>query len=382
MNSLTQQVRNSFEGELLLCKIEQETKQYSKSVEACDAAIVSRPKEATPYGLKALSLLSQGDVEQAETPATKAAGLSSDVYFKKLLGVVHYSEEKYDLVSKDIPSQASDSFSLTLLAGVALHNRDYDSFRQFREKIAALKGDNNGWGLFVNGVAAESDLKWDSAAEDYRKCDADDDFLDPICILALSRVETVQAQYESAKRDIDTALSRYPRNHNALSEGIFVYLLVGDTAGADRLHRTLQAAGGDDAAECLYFYGRNQPALATSHCAAAIRGNEKSYVPWSNAGYVALDNGDFQAARTYFAKASQIYYGSKDKHTVTQELDIFWGAITAAYYAEDRKNAKEIYRAVKKTYPRFMNTAALKELPLIWSDRTVALINKITSDFR
>jgi tetratricopeptide (TPR) repeat protein len=380
-DSLSQETKNGFDGELLLCKIEQETKRYSKSVEACDAAIRSRPQEAVPYGLKAFSLLSLGEIVQAELPAAKAAGLSNDFYFKKLLGVIHYSEEKYELVPQDIPSQSNDAFGLTLLAGAALHNHDYDSFRQLRDRIATLKADN-GWTLFTDAVAAQRDLKWDLAADNYRKCDADDDFIDPICIISLSQVETIQSHYDSAKRDIDTALSRYPKNHRVLSAGIFIYLLVGNTAGADRLHDALQLTGDDDGAECLYFYGRNQAALATNHCAAATRTDEKSYVPWSNAGYVALDNGDFQSARVYFARASQIFSNSKDKHTVTQELDIYWGAITAAYYAGDRKDAKDIYRALKKTYPQFMTTPALKELPLVWSDRTVALINKITSDFK
>ena len=380
-DSLPQDEKSSFDGELLLCKIEQETKQYSKSVKACDAAIKSRPQEATPYGLKAFSLLSLGDIEQAELPATKAAGFSNEPYFKELLAVVHYSEEKYELVPKDMPSQPNDAFGLTLLAGAALHNQDYESFRQLRDRLAALNADN-GWTLFTEAVTAESDLKWDLAAENFRKCDADNNFIDPVCLISLSQVETIQSHYDLAKRDIDAALTRYPRNHSVLSEGIFVYLLAGDTAGADRLHAVLQSTGDDDAAECLYFYGSNQAALATNHCAAAIRSNEKTYTSWSNAGYVALDNGDFQSARTYFARASQIFYASKAKHTVTQELDVFWGAITAAYYAGDRKDAKKMYRAVKKTYPQFMTTAALKELPLVWSDRTVALITKITSDLR
>lgn len=307
--------------------------------------------------------------------------MSNDLYFKKLLGAIHYSEEKYDFVSKDIPNGSTDTFALTLLAGAALHNHDYDSFRQLRDKIAALKADN-GWTLFTDAISAESDLKWDVAAEKYRKCDADNDFIDPICIVALSHVETIQAQYDSAKRDIDAALSRYPRNHTVLSEAIFTYLLLGDTAGADQLHQALQSTGDDDAAECLYFYGRNQAALATNHCAAATRSNEKSYVPWSNAGYVALDNGDFQTAVSDFAKATQIFYSSKGKHTITQELDISWGVITATYFSGDKKDAKKMYREVKKVYPNFVTTASLKTLPLIWSDRTVALINKITSDFR
>src|SRR5262249_6549178 len=81
-DSLSQEAKNSFDGELLLCKIEQEAKRYSKSVEACDAAIKSRPQEAAPYGLKAFSLLSLGDIVQAELQAAKAAGLSNDFYFK------------------------------------------------------------------------------------------------------------------------------------------------------------------------------------------------------------------------------------------------------------------------------------------------------------
>ena len=56
--------------------------------------------------------------------------------------------------------------------------------------------------------------------------------------------------------------------------------------------------GQDDFSDCLYYYGRNQPLLASSHCEAAIPKNENSYTAWSNAGYAELDNGDFKTALT------------------------------------------------------------------------------------
>jgi hypothetical protein len=103
---------------------------------------------------------------------------------------------------------------------------------------------------------------------------------------------------------------------------------------------------------------------------------------WSNAGYVSLDNGDFRSAVFDFSKASQLFYAAKEKHTVTQELDLCWGTITAKYYSGDKKSAKTLYREVKKQYAQFVTTMALKQLPLVWSDTTVKLIDKITADFK
>jgi tetratricopeptide (TPR) repeat protein len=183
---------------------------------------------------------------------------------------------------------------------------------------------------------------------------------------------------------MDSALARYPNNHGALSEGVFVNLLVGNTGEADRLHELLKTTvqNGDEGTECLYYYGRNQPLLAAGHCEAAIRGNENVYSAWSNAGYAALDNNDFQSAVARFSKALQLYDASKEKHTVTQELDVCWGLIVAEYYSGDKKDAKTLYRAVKKDYPQFVTTTALKQLPLVWSDGTVKLIDKIAADFK
>jgi hypothetical protein len=115
---------------------------------------------------------------------------------------------------------------------------------------------------------------------------------------------------------MDSALSRYPKSHVVVSEGMFVNLLVDNIGEADCLHELLNTTiqNGDETTECLYYYGRNQPLLATSQCEAAIRGNENNDTAWSNAGYVAPDNGDFQSAASRFAKASRLFYASKEKH--------------------------------------------------------------------
>ena len=75
-NTLAAPTRKSFEGQLLLCKIEQARKDYGPAIQACDAAIRSRPNVSDPYGLKALSLLMLGNTEQAEGAAAMAVKLS------------------------------------------------------------------------------------------------------------------------------------------------------------------------------------------------------------------------------------------------------------------------------------------------------------------
>lgn len=384
IRTLSELARTSFDGQLLLCRIAQEKKDYGSSIQACNAAIQARPNAAIPLGLNAYSLLMVGDTEQAEIAAAKAADLSDEVYYKNLLGLIHYTEEKYELVPKELSADSGDAFVLTLLTGAAFHNRDFDSFRRLRTKVTALKGDGNGWTLFIDGLAAERDLKWDVALEKYKNCDADSDFIDSICAIAVARTEVRQGNYGTAKSDIDSTVSRYPKNHDVLSQAIFVDLLVGNTGEADRLHEVLKAtpAGPDEFTDCLYYYGRNQGLLATSHCKAAIQQNENSHAAWSNAGYVALDNGEFQSALSYFSKASQLFNASNEKRTVTDVLDLCWGSIVAKYYSGDKKGAKSLFRALKKDYPQFVTTTALKQLPLVWSDGTVKLVDKVGADFK
>ena len=382
--TLSESIKTSFEGQLLLCKIEQERKDYRPAIQACDSAIQAQPNSAAALGLNAYSWLMLGNAPRAELAAAKAAELSDEVYFKNLLGTIHYSEGKYDLVPRELSADSNNAFILTLLTGAVFHNGDYESFRQLRTKVTALKGEGNAWSLFGDGLAAERDLQWDTALDKYKQCDADKDFIDPICALKVSQIEMRQGNFEIAKAQIDATLAQHPGDHSVLSQGIFIDLLVGNAEEAEHLHESLKSTETvpDEFTDCLYYYGRNQAATATVHCQAAIRGNENKYVAWSNAGYAALDNGDFQAALTDFSKASTIFYASTGKHTVAEELDLSWGVIVAEYYSGNKKDSKNLFRAVKKNYPQFVKTSALKQLPLVWSDTTVKLIDRVAADLK
>ncbi|MGC1090773.1 MAG: hypothetical protein WA894_20225, partial [Candidatus Acidiferrum sp.] len=72
----------------------------------------------------------------------------------------------------------------------------------------------------------------------------------------------------------------------------------------------------------------------------------------------------------------------KDKHTGIQELDLWWGTTAAEYYSGQKKRAKNLYRSLKKTYPQYATTTTIRQLPLVWSDATVRLIDKITTDLK
>jgi hypothetical protein len=382
-NSLPEQLKTGFDAQLLLCRIEYDRKDYKDAIQACDSAAKAKPGSGDAYGLEALSMLMLGDTAGAESMASKAANLSSEVYYKKLLGIIHYSQEKYSSVPNDVPSDSSDTFVLSMLAGAAFHNKDYNSFRSLTTKITTLKPDN-GWQSFLNGLAAERELNWDTAVEDFKNCGRDDDLIDPICSVNAMQVEIRRVNYAAAKADLDKLLSDYPTNHSVLTEGIFLELLLENPKEADRLHEILEstAHGNENSSNCLYYYARDQSKLASSYCEAAIRENETDYGAWSNAGYVALDNLDFPSALSYFGKASQFFYESKEKHTVTQELDLSWGIILGRYYSGDEKGANSVFQAVKKTYPGFLTSSALKQLPLVWSSATVRLVDGFTSRVR
>ena len=178
-----------------------------------------------------------------------------------------------------------------------------------------------------------------------------------------------------------------PRTHGGggVIEGVKIIPLrqiVDERGKVMHMMKSTDPLGNDEFTDCLYYYGRNQALLASSHCQAAIRANESNYGVWSNAGYVALDNRDFQSAIAYFSKALQLFYDSKNKYTVTQELDVCWGMIVAEYYSGERKKATTLYRAVKKQYPQFVTTGSLKQLPLVWSEYTVKLIDRVTADLK
>lgn len=377
--------KTGFDGQLLLCRIQAKIPDYELAIRACDAAIALRPDSPAPYGMKALALIAYGDSESAEAPAAKAATLSDDPYYAKILGLTYYGEEKFPLVPKQIPADTNDSFELSLLAGAALHDNDINSFNQLTARLNQIKGDNNGWQLYRDARSAALNLDFKTARDKFSKCDQDDDFIDVVCILDLANVETRLGSYDSAKTHIDSAIQRYPKDHTVISEAIFIDLLSGNAADAKRLHDSLSKLSRvptDDGTDCLYFYSINQPLLASEPCANSIQANEKNYTAWSNAGYVALDNGQYQSALTYFAKAKTIFDSSTEKHTVAEDLDLTWGLVLAGYFDGDRKDAKALYRDIKKEYPDFSTVLALKQLPLIWSDTTQELIGKVIADFK
>lgn len=379
------QTQVGYDGQLLLCEIKEKVSDYQSALEACDAAIQIKPDSAEAIGKKAFTLYMSGDLASAETVALRASKLSNEEYYAHLLGLIYYSEEKYSLVPKLLSSESKSTFELTLLEGAALRIGDKVSFQKARDRIATLKGPDNGWQLYFDGAQAQRDLSFDTALEKYRKCDADDDFIDSVCITSAASVEATKGAREAAKSDIDLAVKRYPRNHSVLSEAIFIDLVTGNSADAKRLHRALESLpreAGDDAGDCLYYYGINQAANATEYCAASIKGHENIYTAWSNAGYVALDNGQYSAAFSYFAKARQLFDSTKEKHTGIQDMDVNWGLTLGAFYGGDKKDAKALYRSLKKLYPDYSTMAALKQLPLVWSDTTQELVSKVINTFQ
>ncbi|MGA7521046.1 MAG: hypothetical protein WBW84_01100 [Acidobacteriaceae bacterium] len=344
-----------------------------------------QPEDGQSYGYQAFAQFASGESGQAEENARKATELPNGEAFKTLLATIYYSEGKYKLVSSQLSNNSNDTFALTLLAGAALRSGDVDTFHSLNSKIADLKGAPGGWALYADGVAAEKNLDFTSALEKFRACDADDDFIDSACIIAAASTEARQGQYQAAKNDISLAVNRYPADHSALAEAIFIDLLTGDVEHATQMHSQLKALPSisqDEFSDCLYYYGINQSSLAEPYCSEATRDSPESGVAWSNAGYVAIDEGDFASAARYFTKAKDIYDSSKEKHTVTEELDLSWGIAITLYGSGDRKDAKALYRAIKKTYPEFSNLSTLKQLPLLWSERTQALIGQVIAEFR
>ncbi|HEV2174123.1 MAG TPA: trypsin-like peptidase domain-containing protein, partial [Nitrospira sp.] len=385
LQNTSAQTQTGYEGQLLLCEIKEKIPDYRSALLACDAAIQLKPDSAEAFGDKAAALLGSGDPDAAEIAALRATKLSQEPYYAKLLGLVYYTEEKYSLVARQLSADSKDSFELTLLEGATLRTGDKESFQKIRSKITTIKGAENGWQLYFDGAQAQRDLDFDTAREKFRKCDAEQDFIDPVCITSLASVEVTKGDRDAAKSDIDSAVTRYPRNHSVLSEAIFIDLVTGNSSDAKRLHRVLEALPreeGDDAGDCLYYYGINQAATAGSYCSAAIKGHEDNYVVWSNAAYVALDNGQYPTAFSYFAKARQLFDASKEKHTGIQDMDVSWGLTLGAFYGGDKKDAKAMYRSLKKSYPDFATMTALKQLPLVWSDATQELVSRVFATFK
>jgi tetratricopeptide (TPR) repeat protein len=246
---------------------------------------------------------------------------------------------------------------------------------------------DNGWQLFLDGLSAQRDLNFALALDKYQKCDKEPDFIDPICIVSESDMEVKLGSMGAAKSDIAWAAQRYPGNHAVITEGIYISVLDGDLDIARDLHAKLLATprqNTDDSVDCLYYYGLNQPKIAAQYCSAMLRKNTSTsdYTPWSNSGYVALDNGNFKEAAADFSSARKIYDASKEKHTVTQELDLSWGLVLSAYYAGDKKDAESLYRDIQRTYPDFSSISGLKQLPLIWSDNTQSLITTMMQQIK
>ena len=379
---LPDSVRTTYKGELLLCRVEVELPEHHD--DACDAVIRLKPSDGIPYGLKAYAAVSSRNLEVAQSDAEKAVQLTDDAFAKAILGLIYYVQEQYSLVLKQIPESTDDVFAMTLLEGAAYRTGDKDMVTRLDKRIQTTKGLNNGWQLYVNGVAEEQDLKWDAALEDFRKCAADSDFVDPICSIEVADVELMQGSRAEAKAHIDAAMVQYFASASVVEQAIFTDLVIGDKVAAKELYVKLakKVSRPSDATECLYYYGIDQPSLANDYCVANINANSETISAWSNAGYVALDIGQYQTASVDFGKAAKLYGAEKIKHTVKDELDLMVGAIVAAHETGDQKDAKAWYKDLKKSYPDFASMEALRKLPLVWSSQTQTLVTKTLSDLK
>ena len=374
-----------FDGQLILCKIEKKLNEYNAANEACDTAIRLNPDSADAYTEKSATLYALGDLESAETMEVKATQLSNDIHYLNFLGQIYYAEEKYSLIRNQINADSKDPFVLSLLAGAYLHNGDYDSFKQITSKITEIKGPNNAWQLYIDGLTALKNLDYVTATDKFHKCAEDEDFLDPSCLIALANIEATNSDYASAQSDIEAAMKRYPRNHEAITEAIFISLLQGKIQDAGQIHNQLALLTHepqDDSTECLYYYGSNKASAATEYCNNYKSKNETNYAAWLNAGYVELDNAQYSQAYLDFSKAKTLFNNSKDKHAKVEDLNLSWGIILSTYYSGDQKQAKKLFKEVKKLYPESKTIKTLKEQPLVWSDNTQSLAMKVITDFR
>jgi Trypsin-like peptidase domain len=87
-------LKQGFDGQLLLCRIESELSNYQLVLQACDAAISLRTADGAPYELKSLALIGTRDFASAEQNALRASQLSDDPEYKSVLGLIYYLEGK------------------------------------------------------------------------------------------------------------------------------------------------------------------------------------------------------------------------------------------------------------------------------------------------
>jgi tetratricopeptide (TPR) repeat protein len=367
-------------GEALLCGIDAALPDR-RDATPCVSAIHRAMPTPAPSLWKSFAAVASRDLDLAAADALKAQS-SKDPNAKLMLALVDYLRGNYTLVVKRLPQSPTDTFTLTLLEGAALRAGNSTAFQNLDQRVRSLKGANNGWQLYRDGLAAQQQLNWDAALDAFRRCDADPDFVDPICAVSIANVELKQGTRAAAQRDINTTLNRFSQNTSVLSEAVFIDLVTGDRAAVRALHAQLTSSPfpPSHASECLYFYGIDEPGQASAHCLAAVSADSKSNVAWSNAGYVALDLGQYDTAMSDFAQAESLYEAANATHTVTQELDLYWGLLIAGYMAGNKDEARELYLEIAKENPDFSSVEKLQQLPLVRSKQTLTLMTKVTAE--
>ena len=380
---LASPIKDSYEAKLLQCQVSGELRE-SAALETCEKASRLRQSEAAPHEEETLIYLASRDLGRAEKSAMLASSLTGGADSKQILGLIYYLQGRYDLVAKQIPEKDDDGVVLTLLQGAALRTGDTTRYADLGKKVFAIKGNNNGWQLFSEGIAAQKDLKWDVAISKYKLCEKDSDFVDPACAEALLSAQMTNGDREDARASVESQINRYYNNPGIVSIGQFVYLVDNDIVAAKRLHQLIQSADypEKDGADCLYYYGINQPSSAIDPCNNNTKAHSNDSKAWSNSGWVALDLGQYSVALTDFSKSYRLYQASSAKHTAIESIDLQWGMLLAAYFTGDKKNSRAIYRDLKKEYPQFATMSQLKQLPLVWSDQSQVLIRRVMADYK
>jgi len=375
-------VRHSFDGELLLCKIQMTSGNSVRG--ACDAAIALRPDDGVAYGYKAMGELYLSHQAKAEELATRAVRLSPDTYTRTILAYVYYAEEKYSLVASEISDDQYNAAALTLLEGAALHLGDTEKYLRLETKLKSFGSSDDPWRNYRDGMNAVKQGKWVEAEEAFRKCDLVTGFMDPACAIALADIELTQGESYRAKKDINEAIGRYFRTNPLINEAILIHLVLGDKTRAMEIHTQFsEMPGRRPASECLYYYGTDQPARAYDHCVAVTSSDGKSFKAWSRAGYTALDLGRYQLALNDLARASTLFLAEdKALHTESDTMEILWGVLLANYVNGQKNDAKGMDDIIRKQYPKFSTISGLEKLPLVLSTQTRALIAKAIADLR
>lgn len=379
---------NSAKAWLLSGDLWQARGQSSEALSYYAQAAVLSPQDPEVDERYASALLAAKDYSNALDRSLRArdAGIRSEGNLRTI-AAAEYATRNYAAADQAamelLRGKPKDAFSLNIRAGVAYHTGRSDWTAIAREVAAADA--RFYWGTISEAIDWARAGQFETAATYFDDAIATDP-QDSGAYVVGAAVLTDSKRIPAAILLVEEGLKHSPDKKDLLMLGVYACLRSGERTHAQRLLAEFERIGTGTAdflkSACLYHY-RVADGQALAFCGRAVELDPKDYKAHLNYAWAAFDAGKIQLASEEWTTANSLAVGSDLPWPAL--VDLAWGVILREYHAGNKKGAREGYRWLaeySRAVHRGPSSSGLRQMPLIYSEASLASIEAVSSALR